>query len=88
MAVGWAQDGAVEAQIDATIADEVERARSRIGRGESLAFCEDCGEPIAERRRAVLPGVRKCIQCQVEADRSDKATSMFNRRGNKDSQLK
>jgi RNA polymerase-binding transcription factor DksA len=73
MAVGWAHDGAVQEQIDASIADAIERARDRLAVGESLAFREDCGEPIRE----ALPGVRRCItsQVQVDAQRSTLATT-------------
>ena len=35
MAVGWAREGAVQEQIDATIDDGVELARSRLPKGES-----------------------------------------------------
>ena len=52
MAVGWAQDGAVQDQIDATVDSAVERARSRLAqRGQSLLACEECGEPIPEARQ-------------------------------------
>jgi phage/conjugal plasmid C-4 type zinc finger TraR family protein len=88
MAVGWAQDGAVQEQIDATVQSEVSRARSRLARGESLLACEECGEPIPERRRLAVPGVRMCVQCQTEADQADVGQSLYNRRGNKDSQLR
>lgn len=88
MAVGWAHDGAVQEQIDASIADAVERARNRLGAGESLAVCEDCDEPIPEARRTAVPGVRRCVACQAEADGKDKFDPGYNRRGNKDSQLK
>jgi phage/conjugal plasmid C-4 type zinc finger TraR family protein len=88
MAVGWAQDGAVQEQIDATVASEVSRARSRLARGESLLVCEECGEPIPEGRRLAVPGVRMCVQCQGEADQADMSRSLYNRRGNKDSQLR
>lgn len=88
MATGWAPDGAVQDQIDASIASEVERARSRIPHGESLHNCEDCGEEIPEARRLAVPGVRRCINCQAEADSTEKAQSQYNRRSNKDSQLK
>ena len=43
MAVGWARDGAVQEQIDATIEDGVEQARRRLPEGESLTECEQCG---------------------------------------------
>jgi len=88
MAVGWAQDGAVQDQIDATVDSAVKRARSRLGQGESLLNCEECDEPIPEKRRLALPGVRKCVPCQSEADRADVQQGLYNRRGSKDSQLK
>lgn len=87
MAVGWAKDGAVQEQIDATVADGVGRARRRV-QGESLTHCEDCGEPIPEARRRALSGVRRCVACQAEADADAPEEAGFNRRGNKGSQLK
>jgi phage/conjugal plasmid C-4 type zinc finger TraR family protein len=88
MAVGWARDGAVQEQIDATVASEVARARSRFTGGESLTHCEECEEPIPEGRRLAVPGVRLCVQCQAEADRERRRDELYNRRGSKDSQLK
>jgi len=88
MASGWAPDGAVNDQIDASVQSEIERARSRIPQGESLQRCEDCDEPIPEARRRAVPGVRRCRDCQAEADRAEVDRSHYNRRGNKDSQLK
>jgi phage/conjugal plasmid C-4 type zinc finger TraR family protein len=88
MASGWAPDGAVQDQIDASVESEIERARSRIPQGESLHNCEDCGEEIVEARRRAVPGVRRCRDCQTEADAAEKVHSQYNRRGNKDSQLK
>lgn len=88
MAVGWSRDGAVQDQIDATVASEVARARSRLLQGESLERCEDCEEEIPEARRLAVPGVRRCVKCQEEADREDRRLDLYNRRGSKDSQLK
>ena len=88
MATGWALDGAVRDQIDETVDSAVKRARSRLGQGESLLECEDCAEPIPEKRRLALPGVRRCVPCQSEADQLDAQQSLYNRRGSKDSQLK
>ncbi len=88
MAGGWARDGAVQEQIDASVDDEVRRARSRLGAGPSLEECEDCGEPIPEARRRAVPGVRRCVECQAEADRAADAGDGVNRRGSKDSQLR
>ena len=51
MASGWANDDAVNEQINSTIEDAVARARGEIPRGESLEECEECGEPIPEARR-------------------------------------
>lgn len=88
MAGGWASDGAVQDQIDASVEDAVERARSKLPRGESARACRECGEPIPEARRRAVPGVRLCIACQEAADRDGAAASGYNRRGSKDSQLR
>ena len=88
MATGWARDGAVQDQIDASVEDAVEKARNSLPRGESLSHCEDCGEAIPEARRAAVPGVRRCIVCQQENDLRQAAQSGINRRGSKDSQLR
>ena len=88
MATGWARDGAVQEQIDASVEDAVEQARNRLPKGESLTHCEECGEPIPEARRAAVPGVRRCIACQEEIDRQQAAQSSINRRASKDSQLR
>lgn len=66
MATGWANEGAVQEQIDSTIEDAVQRARSRLGRGESLTHCEECGVRIPEARRQAVQGVRLCVKCQAE----------------------
>ena len=87
MAGGWARDGAVEEQIEDSLRDAVAGARARMPAGESLEWCEDCGEAIPERRRAALVGVRTCIACQGLRDR-DVRHSLINRRGSKDSQLR
>lgn len=88
MATGWARDGAVQDQIDASVEDAVERARSRLPRGESLTHCEECSATIPEARREAVPGVRLCVACQSELDRADRAHAAYNRRGSKDSQLR
>ncbi len=88
MAVGWAGDNAVSDQIQDSINDEIKRARKNVPCGVSLEYCEECGEEIPEARRQAIPGVRLCIRCQEEADREQKAVSLYNRRGSKDSQLR
>lgn len=49
MASGWANDDAVQEQIDSTINDAISRARNELSSGESNKFCEECGEPIPKR---------------------------------------
>ena len=88
MAVGWAGDNAVSDQIRDSIADEVRRARAALPSGESLLYCDECGEDIPEARRRALPGVRLCRECQEEADLLQRRTHLYNRKGSKDSQLK
>ncbi len=87
MAGGWARDGAVQDQIDASVSDGVARARATLGQGESLRECAECGEPIPEARRRALPGVRTCIDCQQAVDGRSRASGL-NRRASKDSQLR
>ena len=88
MAGGFAKDGAVQDQIDATVEDAVSRARDQIPRGESLSNCEECDKTIPEARREAIPGVRLCVACQSEQDAKAKIVSGYNRRGSKDSQLR
>ncbi|HEY1992139.1 MAG TPA: DksA/TraR family C4-type zinc finger protein [Gammaproteobacteria bacterium] len=88
MATGWAKDGAVQDQIDASIDDAVKAARRRLPAGPSLSHCEECGAEIPAARRAAVPGVRLCIACQSEADKQLQQHSLYNRRGSKDSQLR
>ena len=88
MATGWAGDGAVQDQIDATVKDAIKRARSQLPKGPSLEHCEECDVAIPEARRKALPGVRLCVQCQETLDREQRASGGYNRRGSKDSQLR
>jgi phage/conjugal plasmid C-4 type zinc finger TraR family protein len=88
MAVGWSRDGAVQEQIDATVDSAVQLARSRLPDGESLTHCEECGDAIPEARRKAIPGVRYCVRCQSEVEKSQKTVTLYNRSANKDSQMK
>ncbi|MEX3014363.1 DksA/TraR family C4-type zinc finger protein [Gymnodinialimonas hymeniacidonis] len=89
MAGGWAKDGAVSEQIEASISDELARMRARKGpQGESLTHCADCEETIPEARRKAIPGVKLCIECATDRDARPEARGGINRRGSKDSQLK
>ena len=88
MATGWARDGAVQDQIDATIKDGIERARDELPQGPSLERCAECDAEIPVARRAAVPGVRLCVACQEERDRQQRSATGYNRRGSKDSQLR
>lgn len=88
MATGWAGDGAVQDQIDATVKDAVKRARSRLPNGPGRLHCEDCDAAIPEARRKAMPGVRLCVACQELRDREESGAAGYNRRGSKDSQLR
>jgi phage/conjugal plasmid C-4 type zinc finger TraR family protein len=88
MATGWAHEGAVQEQIDATVKDAIQRAKSQLPAGESLKACAECGEAIPDERRAALPGVRLCLPCQAAIDREQGPVAGYNRRGSKDSQLR
>jgi len=88
MAGGFAKDGAVQEQIDATVEDGIKRARETLPRGESLTHCEECGKAIPEARRDAVPGVRLCVDCQAQRDKENETFSGYNRRGSKDSQLR
>jgi phage/conjugal plasmid C-4 type zinc finger TraR family protein len=89
MAGGWAKDGAVQDQIDASISDELQRMKARKAPvGESLAHCAECEEEIPEARRKAVPGVKLCIDCASERDGRFEVRGGINRRGSKDSQLK
>jgi RNA polymerase-binding transcription factor DksA len=58
LASGWAKDGGVKEQIDASVDDAVARAKSQLPQGQSAQYCEECVVPIPEARRITLPGVQ------------------------------
>jgi phage/conjugal plasmid C-4 type zinc finger TraR family protein len=88
MATGWAKEGAVQEQIDATVKDAIQRAKSQLSAGPSLESCAECGAKIPEARREAIPGVRLCLACQEVADKKVTHNAGYNRRGSKDSQLR
>lgn len=88
MATGWAGDGAVQDQIDATVDDAIARARRQLRDGPGLEHCEECDAPIPLARRQAVPGVRLCVACQQAHDDEVQAHAGYNRRGSKDSQLR
>jgi len=88
MATGWAGEGAVQEQIDATVNDGIRRVQSQLPQGPGLTHCAECGYAIPEARRKAIAGVRLCLPCQEASDRDAAQFSGYNRRGSKDSQLR
>ncbi|CAM3679505.1 DksA/TraR family C4-type zinc finger protein [Rheinheimera salexigens] len=88
MAGGWARDGATQEQIEASIEDAVQEARSHLTHGDSLTHCEECDCAIPEARREAIHGVRLCIKCQQQLEDEHTDSGGINRRGSKDSQLR
>ena len=88
MAGGWSRDGALQDQIDASVADAVERARNELKPGVGRTHCVDCGDAIPEARRSAVPGVSRCVACQEAKDAERPHGGPINRRGSKDSQLR
>jgi phage/conjugal plasmid C-4 type zinc finger TraR family protein len=88
MATGWAKEGAVQDQIDATVKDAIDRAQSCLPQGPGLTHCAECGTEIPQARRDAIPSVRLCLECQGNQDRDAARFSGYNRRGSKDSQLR
>ena len=88
MANGWARDGAVQDQIDASVEDAIKQAQSRLKAGPGLTHCEECEAEIPLLRRQAVPGVRLCVRCQEMADKEAHFFTGYNRRGSKDSQLR
>lgn len=88
MAGGWTRDGAVQDQIDATVEEAVDRARTSLRSGESAEFCVECDAPIPEGRRKALPGVQLCVACQSSLEAKGVDVAAINRRASKDSQLR
>ena len=89
MASGWARDGAVSEQIEASINDELARLKARKAQvGASLTHCAECDELIPKARREAIPGIKLCVECVRERDSAYQVRGGMNRRGSKDSQLK
>lgn len=88
MAGGWSRDGAVQDQIDASVDDAVQQARSQLKVGKSAVNCEECDGVIPKERRKAIPGVQLCIACQSALEKRETVSGGINRRGSKDSQLR
>jgi phage/conjugal plasmid C-4 type zinc finger TraR family protein len=62
-----AQERELEMRQDA-LAEHSRKAQPMAG--DSAIDCAMCGEPIGDERRAALPGVTTCIECQRDIERS------------------
>ncbi len=68
MAGGWTRDGAIQHQIDDTVAGAVLAARRNIPSGASELFCAICGDDTPDGYRRAVLGVRNCVTCQGSRD--------------------
>lgn len=59
-------------ETEQDLVDEISAALERIDDG-TFGTCEECGQPIAEARLAVLPYTRYCVKCAETADSSPRA---------------
>lgn len=61
MAGGWSRDGAVQDQIDASVEDEVQRARSQLNQGESASPLWKNRKPNQAASIAVAAKIASCV---------------------------
>lgn len=55
---------------------EIEDALDRITTGE-YGECEECGEPIGEKRLMALPFTRTCVECKSRSEREETLRAKF-----------
>lgn len=55
----------LQAEVDARLHRQIEKARWHPATPVSAFVCEECETPIPEKRRLVLPGVQCCVDCQA-----------------------
>jgi phage/conjugal plasmid C-4 type zinc finger TraR family protein len=60
---GWGAADDFQEQIQATVDERVDEARSQLS-GEGSEDCEDCGRSIPLARRKAMPSATRCIHCQ------------------------
>ena len=68
------KDLSILEQVEAELAD-IEHAMRRLDEG-TYGTCEVCGRPIDEARLEVLPGTRRCLEHQAEAEREVRFAGM------------
>ena len=68
MSSAWAggTDAIIE-RMDQMTALFIEEKRKALYSGESATHCEECGEPIPEKRRKAI-ACRLCITCQTQLE--------------------
>ncbi len=82
MASGWANDDAVNEQINSTIEDAIARARVKFRAAKAWMNVKSAVPHPAGPWEAI-PGVRLCIHCQQEKDLQKPAYTGYNRRGSR-----
>ena len=55
---------------DSVLLSQVNLALGRVKSGE-YGICEDCDEPIGNRRLSAVPWATRCIRCQETLERSE-----------------
>ena len=66
---GIVEVGLIMGQTEHEILQDIEDALERIEAG-TYGTCDDCGQPIPERRLRAIPYTVVCIACEEERERS------------------
>ncbi|HHF6594977.1 TPA: TraR/DksA family transcriptional regulator [Haemophilus influenzae] len=48
---------------------EIALKKHRTFKAVSRLYCEDCDEPIPEKRRQMIQGVTRCVTCQEQEEK-------------------
>ncbi|HHF0974483.1 TPA: TraR/DksA family transcriptional regulator [Haemophilus influenzae] len=48
---------------------EIALKKHRTFQAVSRLYCEDCDEPIPEKRRQMIQGVTRCVTCQEQEEK-------------------
>ena len=59
---------------------DIDLALERIQEG-TYGVCEECGEPVGEKRLEVLPFTRVCVDCQARLEREQKVAGTVEEEG-------
>ncbi len=55
--------------VEQMTTEGINNVLNRLPTGESLEFCDDCGEEIPLARRNAYRGVTRCITCQTDHEK-------------------